>query len=94
MVHSPDTGGCSFPGILAVRPPAMGLPAGRQARRTAMGRRHFETYAELDRQMNAARQLRAETLGGATFIVSALAAALGAIRGLLPRITARTSSQA
>jgi hypothetical protein len=59
-----------------------------------MGRRHFETYPELDRQMNAARQLRAETLGGATFIVSALAAALGAIRGLLARITARTSSQA
>jgi hypothetical protein len=57
-----------------------------------MGRRYFETYAELERQMNAARQLRSETLGGATW--SALAAALGAIRGLLPRITARTSSQA
>jgi len=59
-----------------------------------VGRRHFETRAELERQMEAAHQLRAETLGGATWIISALAPALGAIRGLLPRITARTSGQA
>jgi hypothetical protein len=44
--------------------------------------------------MEAARQLRAETLGGAAWIVSALAAAPGVIRRMLPRITARTSSQA
>jgi hypothetical protein len=48
-------------------------------------RRHFETRAELERQMEAARQLRAETLGGATWIVSALAVAVGAIRRLLLR---------
>ena len=58
-----------------------------------MDRRHFETYAQLEWQMKAARQLRAETLDGATWIVSALAAALGVIRRMLPRITARTSSQ-
>ena len=59
-----------------------------------MGRRHFETYAELERQMKAARQLRAETLGGATWIVSALAAALDVIHRMLPRLPGRTSSQA
>jgi len=81
-------------GVILRRLHAMrALPARRQTRRTAVGRRHLESYAQLEWRMKAARQLRAETLGGATWMVSALAAALGAIRGLLPRIT-RTSSQA
>jgi len=57
-------------------------------------RKHFETRAELERQMEAARQLRAETLGGATWIVSALAAALSAIRRILLRIITREPHQA
>ena len=59
-----------------------------------MIRRHFETRAELERQMEAARQLRAETLGGATWIVSALAAAVGAIRRLLLRAIIRRQHSA
>ena len=51
-----------------------------------MVRTHFETRAELERQMGAARQLRAETLGGATWIVSAFAGAVVAIRSLLLRV--------
>ena len=58
-----------------------------------MTRRHFETRAELEWQMEVARQLRTETLGGATWIVSALAAALGVIPRMLLRMTARASSQ-
>jgi hypothetical protein len=91
-VQYPKWGIRTIPTLLLLRHPRGQNPA--RQRRTAVGRRHFESYAELERQMKAARQLRAETLGGATWIVSALAAALGAIRGLLPRITARTSSQA
>lgn len=58
-----------------------------------MTRRHFETRAELERQMEAARQLRAETLGGAAWIVSGLAAVLSMIRRMLLRMTARASNQ-
>ena len=58
-----------------------------------MDRRHFETYAQLERQMKAARQLRAETLDGTTWIVSALATALVVIRRMLLRMTDRASSQ-
>lgn len=59
-----------------------------------MIRRHFETRAELERQMEAARQLRAETRGGATWIVSALAAAVGALRRLLLRAVIRRQHSA
>jgi hypothetical protein len=65
----------------------------RQSKENVMMRRHFETRAELERQMEAARQLRAETLGGAAWIVSGLAAVLGVIRRMLLRMTARASSQ-
>jgi hypothetical protein len=59
-----------------------------------MTRRHFETRAELERQMEAARQLRAETLGGAAWIVSGLAAVLSMIRQMLLRIITREPHQA
>lgn len=59
-----------------------------------MTRRHFETRAELERQMEAARQLRAETLGGAAWIVSVLAAALSMIRRMLLQIITREPHQA
>lgn len=58
-----------------------------------MTRRHFETRAELERPMEAARQLRAETLGGAAWIVSGLAAVLSMIQQMLLRMTARASNQ-
>ena len=41
-----------------------------------MIRRHFESRAELGRQMVAARRLRAETLRGAVWIVRALSGAI------------------
>jgi len=59
-----------------------------------MTRRHFETRAELERQMEAARQLRAETLGGAAWIVSGLAAVPSMIRQMLLRIITREPHQA
>jgi len=59
-----------------------------------MTRRHFETRAELERQMEAARQLRAETLGGAAWVVSGLAAVLSMIRQMLLRIITREPHQA
>jgi hypothetical protein len=59
-----------------------------------MTRRHFETRAELERQMEAARQLRSETLGGAAWIVSGLAAVLSMIRQMLLRIITREPHQA
>jgi hypothetical protein len=59
-----------------------------------MTRRHFETRAELERQMDAARQLRAETLGDAAWIVSGLAAVLSMIRQMLLRIITREPHQA
>jgi hypothetical protein len=34
----------------------------------AMTRKHFNTFAELERQMDVARQLRAETLAGGGWI--------------------------
>lgn len=57
-----------------------------------MVRRHFETFAALERQMNAARQLRAEILGGA--ICVACVRVLGLIRRSLLRIAARTPRRA
>jgi hypothetical protein len=57
-------------------------------------RKHFTTRAELERQMDAARQLRAETLAGAAWIFSALAGAVGVIRRMLLRITAHAPRQA
>jgi hypothetical protein len=59
-----------------------------------MTRKHFETRAELERQMEAARQLRAETLGGAAWIVSGLAAVLGMIWQMLLRIITREPHRA
>ena len=59
-----------------------------------MTRRHFETRAELERQMEAARQLRAENLGGAAWVVSGLAAVLSMIRQMLLRIITREPHQA
>ena len=41
---------------------------------------HFRTRAELERKMEAARQLRAETLGGATWIFGGLTSALLLLR--------------
>lgn len=55
-----------------------------------MERRQFETYAAMERQLEASRQLRADTIADA--IVSALAAFSGAIRHMMPRITAGTSA--
>lgn len=71
----------------------MGTASG-WGRSMMMARHHFETRAELERQMDAARQLRAETLGGAAWICSALAGVLGAVRRLLLRIAANTLRQA
>jgi hypothetical protein len=61
-----------------------------------MVRKHFETRAELERQMDAARQLRAEILGGAiaTWIVSALAGAVSVTRRTLLLIVSRGPHQA
>ena len=59
-----------------------------------MTRKHFETRAELERQMDAARQLRAETLAGADWISSALAGAVGVIRRMVLRIAAHAPRQA
>ena len=53
-----------------------------------MIRRQFESRAELERQVDAARQLRTEILAGAAWIASALAAAVGVVRRMLLRITA------
>jgi len=41
---------------------------------------HFRTRAELERQLEAARQLRAEALGGASWIVSAILRAFQFLR--------------
>ena len=41
---------------------------------------HFRTRAELERQLEAARQLRAETLGGASWIASAILSAFQLLR--------------
>ena len=54
-------------------------------------RRHFRTRAELERQMAAARQLRAEALAGASRIFAAFAGA--AIRRIWLRIAAHASRQ-
>jgi hypothetical protein len=42
-----------------------------------VAQKYFQTRAELERQMDASRQLRAEALAGATWILSALAGAWG-----------------
>lgn len=55
-----------------------------------MDRTHFRTRAALERQIDAARQLRAETLGGAAWIVSAFAAAFRAVRRLMRLLTTWT----
>ena len=57
-----------------------------------MARRQFETFAALERQMNAARQLRSEILGGA--ISAALASVFGLIRRCLLRILAEAPRRA
>jgi hypothetical protein len=57
-------------------------------------RTHFRTRAELERQMNAARQLRAEALAGASWIVSALAGAEGLIHRIVQRVAAAAPRQA
>lgn len=49
---------------------------------------HFRTRAQLELQMEAARQLRAETLGGASWIVSGLSSALQFLRRALDLIGA------
>ena len=56
-----------------------------------MIRRHFRTRAELERQMDAARQLRSETLAGASRIFAAFAGA--AIRRIWLRIAAHAPRQ-
>jgi hypothetical protein len=42
-----------------------------------VNRKHFETFAHLERQMDMARQLRAETLGGAAGVLAGYVAAVG-----------------
>jgi hypothetical protein len=54
-------------------------------RRPIVLRRHFGTGAELERQMAAARQLRAETLRGATCMLNAVAATIGRLQRKLLR---------
>lgn len=53
---------------------------------------HFETRAALERQMEAARQLRSETLASTTR--NAVARAMQAVRRVLVRGAARESRQA
>ena len=57
-----------------------------------MARRHFDTFAALERQMNAARQLRSEILGGAISV--AFVSVFGLIRRCLLRITAQAPRRA
>ena len=54
--------------------------------------KHFETLAALERQMEAARQLRAETLASTTR--NAVAQAVQAIQRVLVRGEVRESRQA
>ena len=56
-----------------------------------MTRKHFDTRAQLERQMDAARQLRSETLAGAIRIVAAFAGA--AVRRSWLRIVAHAPRQ-
>jgi hypothetical protein len=56
--------------------------------------KHFETRAELERQMDVARRLCAEILAGAGWIFSARAGAVTVIRRRLFRITAAGPRQA
>jgi hypothetical protein len=53
-----------------------------------MTRALFETRAELERQMDAARQLRSETLASASWICSALFLAVRVIRRIMLWINA------
>jgi len=53
-----------------------------------MIRRHFETRAALQRQMDATRQLRVEILTGALWTLRALAGAALVIRRMVLRIAA------
>ena len=55
-----------------------------------MERPYFETRAALERQIDAARQLRAETLGGGAWIIGALAAICRGIRWLASVLAAST----
>ena len=50
-----------------------------------MPRKHFRTHAEIERQIEKARQVRAETAGA--LIRDGLASAMGLIRHILARIT-------
>lgn len=50
-----------------------------------MPKHHFRTRAELERQMDAARQLRAETLAGGAWIIVGLISALLVLRRVLHR---------
>ncbi|HEX6115410.1 MAG TPA: hypothetical protein VFZ10_24165 [Geminicoccaceae bacterium] len=52
-----------------------------------MAKHHFRTRAELERQMDAARQLRAETLAGGAWIIAALISALLVLRRVIVRST-------
>ena len=59
-----------------------------------MTRQYFVTRTELERQMDAARQLRAETLAGAGWIFSAFGSVAGVIRRIVRRTTAHAPRQA
>jgi hypothetical protein len=63
-------------------------------RELEMEPRSFRTRAELERQIDAARQLRAETLGGARWISGALAGVAGVIRRIMLRIGSHEPRQA
>ena len=51
---------------------------------------HFRTRAELERQMDKARQLRAETVRGAAWIILGLLSTL-AVRRLILRLGGRAA---
>jgi hypothetical protein len=51
----------------------------------AMPRKHFRTHAEIQRQIEKARQVRSET--ASVLILDGLAGAMGLIRRVLARIT-------
>ena len=50
-----------------------------------MARKHFRTRAELERQIEKARQIRAET--ASALILDGLTSAMGLIRRILARVT-------
>ena len=59
-----------------------------------MAKHHFRTRAELERQMDAARQLRAETLAGCGWMIAGLLGLVLVVRRLIDRSATRTARRA